>query len=279
MYLLYTLTNKFTFIGTGGEAGIPIHACDCDMCRQARENQKYVRRPPTNILSYKGKNYFIDMGFPIILTDLKFNQIPIDGIFLTHTHIAHTQGLFYLKWTRQQTLPVYFAEGSELVDGFDKLLLSPSFLGPFKELKPLKTYKMDEIEVTPVPLNHTVMTVGYYIEADDFNLAFLSDTKGLPEQTENFLKGKEIDIVIVDAMYPSKWDIRDHNNLDEAINLLEKLDFYKAFLTHISHMYGSNEALNQQVEKKSATLKGEVLIAFDYMYVELKSPFKTGFLY
>ncbi len=271
-----SIRNKFLFIGTGGESGIPVHFCDCELCKLARGDKSFIKKPSTYLLNYKNKNIFLDIGSQEVLTRSYLNEIYIDAVFITHTHIDHTAGLFQLRWTRQKKLPIYYPEASEFIDGFDRLVLSPSFLGPFHEMKPFKDIKIDEVlTVTPLPLHHSIYTLGFFIEGDKFNIAHLPDTKGLPEKTMNFLKKREIDIINIDATYPSKWDLGDHNNLDEALDILSQLSFYKAFLVHVSHLHGSIEAITSKIEKRTMDLSGEVILPQDDTAVDLKAPFKV----
>ncbi|MGQ4892906.1 MAG: MBL fold metallo-hydrolase [Candidatus Njordarchaeia archaeon] len=271
-----SLRNKFIFLGTGDGSGIPVHLCDCDLCKLARENPQYARRQSTYLLNYKNKNIFFDLGAPEILRLPQISDLYIDAIFITHTHFDHTAGLFSLQWTRQRRLPIYYPEGTDFVDGFDRIVLNPSFLGPFEEIRPFKSVKVDdEIEVTPLMMNHSVYTFGYLIEGPSFSIAHMPTTKGLPEKTLSFLKKLELDLVTIDAMYPSKWELRDHNNLDEALEILSKLSFIRAFLVHLSHLHGSIEAIESKIDKHSRDFSGEVAIAFDGMAIDLKAPFKV----
>ncbi len=225
----------------------------------------------------RNKNIFFDIGAPEILRLPQISDLYIDAIFVTHTHFDHTAGLFSLQWTRQKKLPIYYPEGAEFIDGFDRIVLNPSFLGPFHEVKPFKTIKFDEeLSITPLLLNHSVHTLGYLIEGSTFNIAHMPTTKGLPDKTLNFLEKKELDIVTIDAMYPSKWELRDHNNLDEALNILSKLSFSRAFLIHLSHLHGSIEAIESRIDKHSRELSGEVSISFDNMAIDLKAPFRVS---
>jgi len=225
---------------------------------------------------FNKKNYFIDLGNLEFLRDKRIGDIEINGIFVTHTHIAHTMGLFQLKWTRQRNLPIYYPELSELVDGFDKLLTSPSFLGPFTGYLPFQTINLDNgLKFTPLPLKHTVETFGFFIEGKTFNIAYLSDTKGLPDETYEYLNEKNLDIVIIDAMYPPGWNLSDHNNIDEALSILKKLKFEKAFLTHISHLYSTENIIKDKVRKAFLQESNKIIIARDFMTIDLKYPFRV----
>ena len=273
---LLHIKSQFVFLGTGSESGIPVHRCDCELCRRAREDSNFIRRPPANLLIYKKKNYLIDVGNLEFLKDKRVGDIEISGIFITHTHISHTMGLFQLRWTRQRNLPIYYPEASELVDGFDKLLTSPSFLGPFKGYFPFQVIDLgDGLKFTPLPLKHTVETFGFFIEGEGFNIAYLSDTKGLPDKTYEYLSERDLDIVILDAMYPPGWNLSDHNNIDEALSILKELKFEKAFLTHISHLYNTEEVIRDRVRKEFPQESDKVIIARDFMIIELKYPFRV----
>ena len=274
--MIKSIEDRLILYGTGSISGVPVHMCNCEICMLARGDRRFIRRQPTYIINYGGKTIFLDIGSQDVLREPIISSAKIDAIILSHTHLDHTGALFSLRWSRQKGIPVFYPAGTELVDGFDKLIFTPSFIGPFHEVVPYREFKIgEELKVTGFELNHTVYTLGYLIESDSFSIAYISDTKGLSDKTLNFLKSREIDLVLIDAMYPPKWDLKDHNNIDEALEILKFLNFGKAFLIHISHLYQSYDVVMSRIGKYSHEMNGEVFLSKDLTAVELKPPFKV----
>ncbi len=87
---------QLTFLGTGDAAGMPLYGCNCHVCELARLDISKCRRPASALLEIDGKRYLIDAGNMDIAE--QFPSGSLDGIFLTHFHTDHVQGLFHLRW-------------------------------------------------------------------------------------------------------------------------------------------------------------------------------------
>lgn len=95
---------KLKFLGTAQDAGVPQIGCYCNVCKNARINvQNSIL--PVSLGVYNENNrgkYLFEAtpNFPQQYEMLKnFNEddlATINGIFLTHAHIGHYTGLFYL---------------------------------------------------------------------------------------------------------------------------------------------------------------------------------------
>ena len=63
----------------------------------------------------------------------------------------------------------------------------------------------------------------------------MTDTLGLPEKTEDFLKRVKPKVLVLDCSYPPTAKPRNHNSLTEALAIIKTLQPKKAYLTHIGH--------------------------------------------
>lgn len=91
-------------------------------------------------------------------------------------------------------------------------------------LKPFRPLGLPGLTVTPVPLNHSKPTLGYCLDDGGSRLAYLTDTLGLPPETERFLRDWGPDVVVLDATHPAAHQApRNHNNLPLALQIIERL--------------------------------------------------------
>ncbi|AMM54571.1 MBL fold metallo-hydrolase [Pyrococcus kukulkanii] len=241
------------FIGTGGSEGIPVHLCNCPTCSEARKFGFAQRKPSTlAIIGENGEIILFDVG-----TDIREHlNAPLNAIFLTHWHHDHIYGLYKLRWTAMET-KLYAPRGhADALILNDPKNLKPEIIEPWEEIR------IGRISVTALKLNHQIETFGYYIEEDGKGIALLYDTKGLPQETWEFLAEKApIRLAIVDATYPPGFEDPYHNNVDEAANIGIKIA-ERTILSHISH---KNLPFLQLVRYVKGRWGNKVLVAYDGM--------------
>lgn len=222
---------RVTFLGTGDAGGVPCYGCDCLVCTRARAMVDYRRRPCSALIEMGETRILIDAG----LTDLteRFSPGTLSAIVLTHFHPDHVQGLFHLRWGVAQAIPVYAPPDSE---GCADLFKNHGIL-EFQRLSKYEPVTIGDLVLTPLPLIHSKVTFGYAIEADaGQRFAYLTDTVGLPPQTEAFLQDWQPREVALDCCHPPQLDMpRNHNDLTLALTIAETLAPAKVWLTHISH--------------------------------------------
>ncbi|WP_461865351.1 MBL fold metallo-hydrolase [Thermococcus sp.] len=240
------------FIGTGGSEGIPAHLCTCPTCSEARRFGFAQRLPSTlAIITENRKAVLFDVG-----TDIRdYLNVPLEAIFLTHWHHDHIYGLYKLRWMALETR-LYAPRGHA-----DALILQdPKNLRPIT-IRAGDIVKVDSLKITALPLNHEIETLGYLIEENGKSIALLYDTKGLPEETFEFLKRRNLRLAIVDATYPPGMNDPYHNNVDEGAEIGLKLA-ERTVLSHISH---KNLPFLELVKYVRDKWNNKVLVAYDGM--------------
>ena len=222
---------EFRFSGTGDSAQVPCFGCDCAACNRARVFTNLKRGPCSAEVHIDGKRYLLDAGRMDLAHSCELERPT--AILITHYHADHVQGLFHLRWGCGERIPVY---GPKDPQGCADLYRNPGILDFQSGLKPFKPLKLDSLTVTPVPLNHSKPTLGYCLDDGGTRLAYLTDTLGLPPETERFLRSWEPDVVILDSSHPAAFTTpRNHNTITQALDIIARLNPPRAYLTHISH--------------------------------------------
>lgn len=225
------MSLQLRFLGTGDARQVPIYGCHCRACEEARQQPALRRRPCSALLEVDGFRLLIDAG----RTDLceRFAPGETNGIILTHYHMDHVMGLFLLRWGANQTIPVY---GPDDPLGCDDLYKHPGILDFRPPLIPFQTYAIGPLEVTPLPLRHSKIALGYLFRAGGKSLAYLTDTVGLPDDTLSWLQRHRLDVMVLDCSMPPKPEPpRNHNDLNLARELARAIAPEQTYLTHIGH--------------------------------------------
>lgn len=243
---------KFQFLGTGNASQVPCYGCECPACVRAKTLTNFRRGPCSAKIETASGTLLIDAGNPN-LTE-RFPAGSIHSILLTHYHMDHVQGLFSLRWGKNQSINVFGPDDSK---GCDDLFKHPGILDFQTPVMAFREFIIDDLRITPVPLVHSKPTVGYLFCDSYQSIAYLTDTLGLPVATENFLIEKRPDVVIIDCSYPPTDSPRNHNSLTQALAIIERINPYSAYLTHIGHN------LDAYFMREDVQLPSNVFIAKD----------------
>jgi len=246
---------RLKLLGTGNAAGVPLFGCDCLLCSKAKGNINYRRGPASALLEVENKKYLLDAGMMNIAD--KFAHDKLDGIFLTHFHPDHVQGLFHLRWGKGEAIPIYCPPDST---GCADIFKNPGIL-KFISKKKFETFSIGYLKITPLPLIHSKVTFGYLFELDNQCIAYLTDTKGLPPKTTSFLKDKILDVLIIDTSHGPNIDDINHNNLNDSLEIHEQLKPLRTVLTHIGHDF------DIWLNENNSNLPADVFVANDELIV------------
>jgi phosphoribosyl 1,2-cyclic phosphate phosphodiesterase len=87
-----------------------------------------------------------------------------------------------------------------------------------------------------VPLIHSKPTFGYLFEVPGGpRFAYLTDTRGLPNDTQHFLQIIKPDGLAIDCSFPPSDQPKGHNDWTMALDCIQAVNPARAWLTHISH--------------------------------------------
>lgn len=255
-----------TFLGTGAAGGVPLYGCTCKACARAAVEPDRIRRPCSALIEHGGTRVLIDAG----LMDLheRFAPGTLHAIVLTHFHPDHVQGLFHLRWGCGAPIAVHAPPDAE---GCADLYKHPGLLD-FRRLGKFEPQRIGRLSFTPLPLVHSKPTFGYAVEADDgTRFAYLTDTLGLPPQTEAFLQAWHPDGLALDCSYPPQDTApRGHNDWPMALAVMASVRPRRAWLTHIGH------ALDSWILETAPALPSHLSVAQDGEQAELARSRKPG---
>ena len=111
------------------------------------------------------------------------------------------------------------------------------------------------MKVIPINVMHSDLQV-FGFRFNDF--AYLTDVKTIDEQEVEKLKGLKVLVVNALRIKPHY----SHFNLEEALDFIDLVKPEKAYLTHISHLLGFHDEVEQ-------TLPKNVYLAYDNLQLNL----------
>ena len=251
---------KVYFLGTGTSQGIPVIGSNHSVCHSSDTKDKRLR--VSIWLSWQNYSYIIDCGPDFRQQMLVSNCQRIDGILYTHEHSDHTAGLddirpFYFK---QGEIPIYAHQRviANLKRRFDYVFETENKYPGAPGVKPVEVINNQPFAIgnkTAIPINvfHGYLQVfGYRI--DDF--AYLTDVKTIEKSETDKLKGLKVLVVNALREEPHK----THFNLQEALDFIAFIQPEKAYLTHISHIFGFHEEIQKKLPKN-------VFLAYDTLEI------------
>lgn len=249
-----------TILGSGTSQGVPVIACDCDVCTSADRRDQRLRS--SILLSKNGQNLAIDAGPDFRQQMLREQVTSLEGIVFTHEHKDHVAGLDDVRafnFKEKKDMPIYCVPRvrEALKREFSYVFSDNPYPGiPKIEVVEigLEKFKTQTFELQPVEVMHFKLPVlGFRI--GDF--CYITDAKTISEVEKEKIKGTKL--LVVNAL--RRTEHISHFNLDQALEFIEEIQPEQAFLTHISHLMGRHE----EVEKE---LPENVRIAYDGLVIE-----------
>lgn len=253
---------KVYFLGTGTSQGIPVIGSHHSVCQS--ENPKDKRLRVSVWISWEEFSLVIDCG-PDFRQQMLTSKCPkVDAILYTHEHADHTAGLDDIRPFnfKQGNIPIYAHQRvlENLKKRFDYIFETvnkypgaPSVIS--NEVVNNLPFILGNKTVVPINVLHGNLQVfGYRI--DDF--AYLTDVKTIEKAEMDKLK--VLDVLVVNALREEPHNT--HFNLQEALDFISLVQPKKAYLTHISHILGFHD----EVEQK---LPDNVFLAYDNLEINL----------
>lgn len=247
---------KITFLGTGTSQGVPVIACECDVCRSVDKKDKRLRT--SIMIEMEGKRLIIDCGPDFRQQMLREKISSIDAILVTHGHKDHIGGLDDVRafnYILQRPTDVY-------ATGDVQRMVKREFAYAFKgnkypgvpeihlHLFGNKPFEVDGIKIIPVKARHFNHQYVFGFRINDFT--YITDAVEISALEKKKIAGSRV--IVINALRKKKH--YSHFNLEEALSIIQEINPERGFLTHISHQMGKHKEINKE-------LPGFVELAYD----------------
>lgn len=237
---------KVKILGTGTSQGVPVIACNCQVCQSTDPKDKRLRT--SALINVDGVNIVIDAGPDFRQQMLREKVNDIDAILITHEHRDHVAGLddvrafnfmnkkpvdIYAEPRVQEAIKSDFAYSfvDNKYPGVPRINLYDLTLEPF-EIKGVK--------ITPIRLFHYKLPV-FGFRIGDFS--YITDANYISEEEKIKLFGTKY--LVINALRKQKHI--SHFSLSESLEIIKDLSPKRAYITHISHKMGLHHDINEEL--------------------------------
>lgn len=244
------------FLGTAASEGFPNVFCRCDACHRARSlGGKNIRTRSSVIIDKTLKIDFPSDSHMQALRD-GINLGEVEHLLITHTHYDH---LFagdlesrMKGFAHGVPYPLHIYGNSLVLDHcrrYDLHLLNGGEDFKLHCVETFTPYQMGEATVTPLLANHDPLErcLLYFIEKAGKTILYANDSGWFPKATWEWLKGKSIDVAILDCTVGQNNNeySTNHMSVETVMHVKKRLLQYdclhkksQVFATHISHNSG-----------------------------------------
>ena len=237
---------RITFLGTGTSQGVPIIACDCEVCKSKDAKDKRLR---SSIMIEDGDDTFvIDTGPDFRQQMLRENVQNLTAVIYTHEHKDHLGGMDDVRafnFMLKKDINLYATERVQkaLKNDFHYAFADFKYPGvPLVNLVTIdsKPFVINSTKFIPIEVvHHKLPVLGFRIK--DF--AYITDANYISEKEKEKLKG--VKTLVLNAL--RRKEHISHFTLEEAIDLMNEIKPEKGYFTHISHQLGTHADVSKEL--------------------------------
>ena len=225
---------RVTFLGTGTSHGVPVIACDCEVCTS--KDPRNARTRASIYVAHRGAHVLVDVAPEFRLQCLANDVRRIDAVLLTHAHADHIFGIDDLRrFNHVQGAPVsIYGEPATLqrVRRAFSYAFEDGQVGGGKPQLELREIDGDlsvgDIPIRPLRVWHGEVPVTAYRFG---RFGYVTDTSRIPAETLDALQG--LHTLVIDALRYRRHST--HFNVEQALAALAVLRPERAYLTHMTH--------------------------------------------
>ncbi len=252
---------KITLLGTGTSQGVPLIGCKCNVCTSTNPLDKRLRT--SALVQTANTNVVIDTGPDFRQQMLRTGIDKLDAVLFTHEHKDHTAGLDDIRafnFIQKKAIPVYAKKNVQqsLRREFAYIFEEKKYPGipeiTLTEIENESEFCINDLKIFPFTVMHMYLPV-FAFKFD--NICYITDANFISEETIASIQN--VRILILNALRHEKHP--SHFTLDEAIEMVKKINPEKAYFTHISHQLGLHEEI-------SAQLPENIFLAYDGLVLE-----------
>ena len=235
---------KVTFLGTGTSHGVPVIACDCEVCMSTDPRDKRLRS--SLLITEESASIVIDVGPDFRQQMLRAGLRHLDAVLLTHEHNDHVVGMDDIRpfnFRQGTDMPVYGLERvlNEIKSKFFYIFESNPYPGAPRvvchALEAGRSLQVtDRFSVLPVEVMHGALPILGFRTG---NFAYITDASFISERSADMLKG--LDVLVLNALQYRKH--YSHYTYDEAVKAAAEIGAKTTYFTHMSHQMGTHAAM------------------------------------
>ncbi len=246
---------KITFLGTGTSSGIPMIACNCEVCTSTDKKDNRLR---ASILVQSSTTTIVVDTTPDFRYQMLREKVKkIDAVLFTHPHKDHIAGLDDIRafnYFQQSSINIYANTLTQeaLKKEFSYIFAEKKYPGiPEIDLRTIdrQPFVIGDITIIPIPVWHLHMPVLGFRFGD---FTYITDANKIEAEERKKITGSKI--MVLNALREKKHI--SHFNLAEAIEIIQQLKVPEAYFIHLSHQIGKH----QDVEKN---LPAGIHLAYD----------------
>jgi phosphoribosyl 1,2-cyclic phosphate phosphodiesterase len=251
-----------TFLGTGTSQGVPVIACDCEVCRSADPHDKRLRS--SILVEVDGKVVVIDSGPDFRSQMLRADVKHLDAIVFTHEHKDHIAGMDDIRafnYRQNNAIDVYASARVQAA-------LKREFAYVFDDNKypgvpevdmhtiALDPFFVGDTRFVPIEVMHYKLPILAF-RIKDFT--YITDAKTISKIERQKIIGTKT--LVINALQMEKHI--SHFTFEEAIEFAKGIGAQRTYFTHISHRLGLHKLT-------SSFLPKNMQLAYDGLTLELE---------